>query len=67
MKGTLIRKDNKWFVKYHDTLTNTDKAIEVDKGSLENKDLSTYWVEGEEVKFGRCMIWTMVYARILNS
>lgn len=34
MLGTLIRKDNKGFVKYPDVFTNTEKTIEVGKKSL---------------------------------
>ena len=67
MLGTLIRKDDKWFVKYPDVFTQTEKIIEVGKKSLENKSLSTYWVQGEEVEFERYMIWTMEYAKIIQN
>lgn len=67
MLGTLIIKDNKWFVKYHDTFTNTEKTIEVGKKSLENKWLSTYWIQGKEVEFERYMIWNMEYAKIIHN
>ena len=67
MLGTLIRKDNKWFVKYPDVFTETEKTVEVGKKSLENKWLSTYWTEGREVEFERYMIWNVQYANIIHD
>jgi hypothetical protein len=67
MVGTLIRKDDKWFVKYPDLFTKTEKIIEVDKKSLENKSLLIYWIQGEEVEFERYMIWTIEYAKIIHN
>jgi hypothetical protein len=62
MKGTLHKPKDKWVVRYWDIdpyhkgspgdIKQIVQELEVSPISLSNPTLSTYWVEGREVKFG---------------
>lgn len=51
MKGTLHKTEEGWVVRYNQYDEPYDRELKVSEISLTNEYLSTYWVEGREVRF----------------
>jgi hypothetical protein len=75
MLGTLHKQDNKWVVTYPDVFLHIEKTIplhptnvkEIEEWSLMFDNMEGRINNQPEVEFELCMIWDVMYARILHS
>ena len=75
MLGTLHKQDNKWAVTYPDVFSHIQKTIplhptnvkEIDELSLTFDNMEGRINSQPEVEFELCMIWDVMYARIINK